>query len=203
MEGKRDRAIVKQGLKLAVMKAILGAAAAVVAMVLMRFLGKGEMTVAVLIGVVPGMSERSLRKLVVGGVLGFIGYNVGARVGAALAGSFSGVPLGHWAVIGAFIGLTAGMARHPGQWFSFRFIVWWFGGIGGAVLGFLFGIMGDIGGFFTIPAYELPFFYYMREVSLLCAGLFINFGVGVASALASAMDNALWRVARVVERVET
>ncbi|RJP66014.1 MAG: hypothetical protein C4532_16620 [Candidatus Abyssobacteria bacterium SURF_17] len=202
MEGKRDRVVVKQGIRLAIMKAILGAAAAIVAMMLMRLFGWSEITVAVCIGLVPGISEKSLRKALAGAVLGFVGYSVGARVGATLARSFSGVPLGHWAVVGAFIGLTAGMVRQPGQWFSFRFIVWWLGCVWGIVLGLVFGIMGDIGGFFTIPAYELPLFYYMREVSLICAGVFINLGVAVASVLASVIDNALSRVARSVERAE-
>lgn len=187
---------------MAAVKAILGAAAAVVAMALMRPFGMGEITVAVLIGLVPGIAEKSVPKVIVGAVLGLVGYSVGARVGATLARSFSGVPLGHWAVVGAFIGLTAGMVRQPGQWFSFRFRVWWLGCACGAVLGFLFGIMGDIGGFFTIPAYELPLFYYMREVSLICAGIFINLGVAIALVLASVIANALWRGARSVERSE-
>jgi hypothetical protein len=203
MQGRSDRTVVKQGLKLLLVRVILGAAAAGAAMALMRAVDRGEILVALFVGLVPGIVEKSFRKLVAGAVLALIGYGVGARVGVFIAKSASGVPLGHWAITGAFIGMTAGISRKPGQWFSFRVVVRSFGIVYGFVLGMVFGLMGDIGGFFTIPAYNLPLFYYMREVSLVCAGVFINLGVGVACILTASLDNGLWRVARAVEKAET
>ncbi len=202
MQGTRDRAVVKQGLKLLLVRIILGAAAAGAAIALMRVVNRGEILVALFVGLVPGIVDRSLKKLVAGAVLGLVGYNVGARVGVLIAKSASGVPLGHWAITGAFIGMTAGISRKPGQWFSFRVMVRSFGIVYGFVLGLIFGVMGDIGGFVTIPAYKLPLFYYMREVSLVCAGVFINLGVGVACILTASLNNGLWRVARAVEKIE-
>lgn len=202
MERRSDREVVKQGLKLLLVRVILGAAAAGAAMALMRVVDKGEILVALLVGLVPGIVDKSLKKLVAGAVLALIGYGAGARVGVLVAKSASGVPLGHWAITGAFLGMTAGISRTPGQWFSFRVVVRSFGIVFGFVLGLAFGLMGDIGGFFTIPAYKLPLFYYMREVSLVCAGVFINLGVGIACIITASLDNGLWRVARAVEKTE-
>ncbi len=202
MESQRDRIAVKQGIRLLIAKVILGAVAAGLAMLLMRAVGIGEIAVALLIGIVPGVTERSLKKFLAGVVLALIGYMVGAMAGLNIAKIMSGVPLGHWAVTGAFIGLTAGISGKPGQWFSFRVIVWTLGALYGFVFGLVFGVLGDIGGFLITQAPAMPLFYYSREVSLLCAGVFINFGVALATIAAASVDNGLWRVARIVERVE-
>jgi hypothetical protein len=201
MEIERDRTVVKRGLKLLLGKVILGAAAAVAAMALMRVLDTGEIVVALFIGLVPGLAERSLKKLVAGALLGAVGYLAGARVGALVAKSASGIPLGHWAVTGAFIGATAGFSRKPGQWFSFRIVVWSLGAAYGFLLGLIFGAVGDIAGFLTVPAHSLGLFYYMREVSLLCAGVFVSLAAAIAGVLSASVDNALWRVARAVEKL--
>ena len=204
MEGTRDREIVKRGIMLLVAKVILGALAAGAAMLLMRMVGNREVIVALFIGLVPGIAERSLKKLLLGAVLGFVGYTVGARISAAMAKSIiQEVPLGHWAIGGAFIGMTAGVCRSRGQWFSFRVIIWSLGAAYGFVLGLLFGFLGDIGGFFTLPAHSLGLHYYLREVSLLCAGVFINLGAALAAILAASLDNGLLRVARAVEQAES
>jgi len=204
MEGTRDREIVKRGIMLLVAKVILGALAAGAAMLLMRMVGNREVIVALFIGLVPGIAERSLKKLLLGAVLGFVGYTVGARISAAMAKSIiQEVPLGHWAIVGAFIGMTAGVCRSRGQWFSFRVIIWSLGATYGFVLGLLFGFLGDIGGFFTLPAHSLGLHYYLREVSLLCAGVFINLGAALAAILAASLDNGLLRVARAVEQAES
>jgi hypothetical protein len=204
MQGKRDRETVKQGIKLLIAKVILGALAAAAAILLMRLVGRREILVALFIGLVPGIVEGSRKKLVYGVVLGLIGYSVGARVSAAVAKSFiEEVPFGHWAIVGAFIGMTAGISRSPGQWFSFRFVGWSLGAMYGFALGFVFGSLGDIGGFLTFSAQGLGMHFYMREISLLCAGVFINLGAGLAAILAASLDNGLLRVARVIEEAET
>jgi hypothetical protein len=184
MQEQKEAVPPRHGLKLLGVKVLLGAAAAVFAMILMRAAGGGEFMVALAVGLVPGIAERSPKKLLAGAVLGLVGYSIGARVGFLVAKSASGVPLGHWATTGAFIGATAGIRRHSDQPASARVA----GGILGIFFGFVFGLMGDIGGFFTIPAYKLPLFYYLREVSLLCAGIFINLGAGLASMLAVAIE---------------
>jgi hypothetical protein len=185
MEDINDRTPVKHGFKLLGIKILLGAAAAIVAMGMMRIFGGGEILVALLIGLVPGLAERSWKKLFGGAALALIGYSVGARIGYLVAKSASGVPLGHWAVTGAFIGMTAGIRKFSDQSSSSRIV----GTVFGFILGFIFGIMGDIGGFFTVPANGLPLFYYLREVSLLCAGIFINLGAALAAMLALAIAN--------------
>ncbi len=200
MQTERDRAVVKRGLLLLVVKVILGALAAAAAMVLMRVAGSGEILVALFIGMVPGVAERSLKKLVAGALFAVVGYTLGARIGVLVAKSASGVPLGHWAVTGAFIGMTAGISRKRGQWFSFRIVVWSLGAAYGFVLGLVFGVIGDIAGFFTVPTHFLGLYYYMREVSLLCAGIFVSLAAAVASILSASVDNGLWRVARAVEK---
>jgi hypothetical protein len=200
MQTNSDRTVVKTGLKLLLVKIILGAAGAAAAMALMRVLSAGEILVALFIGLVPGVAERSVKKLVVGALLGVVGYIVGARVGMLVAKSASGIPLGHWALTGAFIGMTAGISRKPGQWFSFRIVVWSLGAVYGFLFGLVFGIIGDIAGFLTVPMHSLGLFYYMREVSLMCAGIFISLGTAVADILSASIDNGLRRVARAIEK---
>ncbi|RJP19155.1 MAG: hypothetical protein C4520_13270 [Candidatus Abyssobacteria bacterium SURF_5] len=178
MQGAQPAA--RHGLKLLGVKLILGIAAAFVAMAILRLFGGSELIVALCIGLVPGIAERSARKIVGGALLAVIGYQVGAHVGLAISKSASGVPLGHWAITGAFIGMTAGIRRFPGQAASSRIT----GGASGFILGLIFGIFGDIAGFLTISAPNLPLFYYLREVSLLCAGFFINFACALATMLA-------------------
>ena len=204
MNGKRDRSVIRHGFKLLILKAILGGLAAVIAMLLMRIVGSREILVAFFIGLIPGIAEKSPKKVVYGVVLALVGYAVGARVSAALAEKIiQEVPFGHWAIVGGFIGMTAGISRTKGQWFSFRFLVWTLGAFYGFVFGLIFGFLGDIGGFLTIPFGEsLGLHYYLREVSLLCAGVFINIGAALAAMLADALNNGLWRVARAVEQVE-
>ena len=99
------------GFKLLCLKLILGAVAAIVGLILMRVLGGAEFVVATLIGIVPGLAEKSAKKAVAGAALGFVGYYVGAHVGAAAGAAawnpLGGVPLFHWSVTGGFIGLTS------------------------------------------------------------------------------------------------
>ncbi len=200
MEERRDRAIVKHGLKLLLVKVILGGVAAVAAMLLMRAVGNREILVALFIGLVPGIAERSLKVSLYGAAFAVIGYAVGGTVSAAIAKrGIEEIPLGHWAIVGGFIGMTAGISRSPGQWFSFRFVIWSLGAAYGFVLGLIFGFIGDIGGFFAIRADNLPFFYYYKEVSFICAGVFINLVVALVSIITASLDNGLWRVARAVE----
>lgn len=191
MERNSERGSAVHGLKLLGEKLLLGAGAAVLAMAIMRVVGGGEILVALLIGLVPGAAERSLKKLIGGAVLALVGYSVGARIGLLVARSTSGVPLGLWAVTGAFIGATAGIRRLPAQSSASRTS----GFAAGILLGGLFGIMGDIGGFFTVPASGLPLFYYLREVSLLCAGVFINLAAALACMLALAVERRVSRAA--------
>ena len=109
-----------RGFKLLCLKLALGALAAGIGMLLMRLVGGGEIVVALLIGLVPGIAEKSVKKIVAGGILGAIGYLVGARVGYAIAAAGPGVPFGHWATTGAFIGLASGLSRMEGRFLSPR-----------------------------------------------------------------------------------
>jgi len=79
MEEMRGSAADGGGFKLLGVKLILGALAAIVGMILMRILGGAEFVVAILIGIVPGIAERSAKKAAAGAVLGLVGYFVGAR----------------------------------------------------------------------------------------------------------------------------
>jgi len=188
----------RHGFKLLIAKVILGALAACVAMLLMRVFNTGEILVAFFIGAVPGIAERSPKKLAAGALLGIVGYVAGANVGKFTARMTAGVPLGHWAVVGAFVGITVGITRHPGQSFSSRAV----GIASGIVLGLVFGISGDIGGFLTVPASSrlgLDLFLYLREVSLVCAGVFINLAAALASMLAIALSRRAQRAAATVE----
>jgi hypothetical protein len=184
------------------MKLILGALAAIVGMVLMRILGGAEFVVAVLIGIVPGLVEKSPKKAVAGAALGFVGYFVGAQVGAAVGDSGQGVPFGHWAVTGGFIGLTSAISRREGLWRSPRFLATFLGACLGFFLGFLFGFLGDIAGLaltFTVP--NLPSFIYMRvtEFSLVCAGIFINLAAAAGSGLEAKLDKKTLQAAETAE----
>jgi hypothetical protein len=180
------------GFKLLFLKMGLGALAAVVGMLLMRLIGGGEIVVAVLIGLVAGLAERSRNKALAGVVLGVVGYMVGAQVGAAVAASGQGVPFGHWAVTGAFIGLASGMSRIKDGLFPARPLALIAGAICGLILGAILGFTGDIAGLaavFTIS--DLPSFIYMNttEISLFMAGIFINLGAGLASGLTGRLEN--------------
>jgi hypothetical protein len=174
-----------RGFKLLCVKLVLGAVAALVGMALMRLIGGGEILVAILIGLVPGIAERSTKKIVAGAILGLVGYTVGAQVGHAVARSVEGVPLGHWAVTGAFIGLTSGMSRIEGKWLSPRPLASFVGAICGLILGGLFGALGDLAGLLAaFSSSELAFYHlYIRETSLLLAGIFVNLGFALASGL--------------------
>jgi len=185
MMAELEQAHKRRGFRMLGVQVLLGAAAAVAGMTIIRMVGGSEIVVALMIGLVPGVSERSIKKLLGGAVLAVVGYSVGAQVGMLVARSASGVPLGHWAITGAFIGLTAGIRRFPEQGSFSRFT----GASAGFILGLVFGILGDIGGFFTIPASDLPLFFYLREISLLCAGIFINLAAGIASLLTAALHN--------------
>ena len=178
------------GFKLLCAKLLLGGVAAVIGMALMRVIGGGEIIVALLIGLVPGIAERSTKKIVAGAVLAVIGYYVGAQVGNAIAKSGQGVPFGHWAVTGAFIGLTSGFSRIEGKWLSPRPLASIIGAICGLILGFAFGFSGDIAGLAaTFTSSEMAFYhFYMREISLLCAGIFINLGSALASGLTALLE---------------
>ncbi len=205
MKGMRDRAIIKNSLLLLIVKVVLGGVAAAAAIALMRVVGNKEVIVALFIGIVPGLAERSIKKIIFGALLGCIGYFVGARVASALAPKLidEAVPIGHWAIVGGFIGMTAGISRRPGQWFSFRFLLFSVGAVYGFVLGLIFGLLGDLGGFMTVLAIEeTPLMYYAREVSLICAGVGINLAAAIASIPLGTLDNGLWRVARAVEKAE-
>lgn len=193
MEETTERAAGIRGFKLLCLKLVLGALAAVVGMALMRVLGGGEIIVAILIGLVPGIAERSARKAVAGAILGLVGYLVGAQVGLAVARAGQGVPFGHWAITGAFIGLTSGLSRIEGKWLSPRPLASILGALLGLMLGGVFGLLGDMAGLMTaISATEMAFYhFYVREISLLCAGIFINLG----SALASGLEGMLERKA--------
>ena len=85
MEARRDRAVVKHGLRLLIIKAVLGGAAATAAMLLMRVVGSREVLVALFIGLVPGIAERSLKMLLYGAVFAIVGYVVGGHISAAIA----------------------------------------------------------------------------------------------------------------------
>ncbi len=201
---KRDREAVKRGLKLLPVKMLLGAVAAIGGMLLFRVVGSREILVACFIGLVPGVSERSLKKFFYGVVFALAGYLIGGQISALLAKRLvPEVPFGHWAITGAFIGMTAGISTRKGQWFSFRFVLLSLGALWGFWLGFIFGILGDIGGFLTVSFEKFNLFYYMREVQLVFAGVFISLGAGIASILTLPLDNGLWRVARVVEGAES
>ncbi len=191
------------GLKLLCLKLILGALAAIVGLGLMRVLGGAEFVVAVLIGIVPGMAEKSPKKAGAGAVLGLVGYFVGARVGLAVGGT-EGIPFGHWAVTGGFIGLTGGISRREGLWRSPRPGATLLGAACGFFLGFLFGFLGDIFGValtFTISG--LPAFIYMRvtEISLVCAGIFINLAAAAGSGLEARFDKEAPQASETAEKL--
>ena len=204
MVGERDRIVVKRSLKLLILKVILGGVAAVAAMLLMRVVGSREVIVALFIGLVPGIVERSLKKFLYGAAFAIIGYIIGGRISGALAKTIiQELPLGHWAIVGGFIGMTAGIAHSKGQWFSFRFVIWSLGAAYGFILGAVFGFLGDVGGFLTMTSGEsLGLHLYVREISLLCAGVFLNFGAALTCILTDSLDHGLWRVARAVEEAE-
>jgi len=190
MEETTERAAGIRGFKLLCLKLVLGALAAVVGMALMRLIGGGEIIVAILIGLVPGIAEKSTKKVVAGATLGLVGYLVGAQVGLAVARAGQGVPFGHWAITGAFIGLTSGMSRLEGKFLSPRPLATVAGALCGLVLGGVFGFSGDIVGLLTsFGASEMSFFsFYMREVSLGCAGVLINLGAALASGLEGLLE---------------
>jgi hypothetical protein len=189
------------GFKLLCIKLILGAVAAIVGVVLMRIIGGGEIIVALLIGLVPGIAERSLKKIIAGAILGLVGYTVGAQVGNAVARSTEGVPLGHWAITGAFIGLTSCISRVEGKWLSPRPLASVVGAVCGLILGALFGVLGDLGGLLAaFTSSELAFYHlYIRETSLLLAGIFINFGSAMASGLTGRLERKAESTAETAE----
>lgn len=198
MEKTPEIVTARHGFTLLIVKVILGAVAAGTAMLLIRAFNTGEILVAFFIGAVPGIAERSPKKLAAGALLGIVGYVAGANVGTLIARMAAGVPLGHWAVVGAFVGITAGIPRHPGQSVSSRAV----GIAGGVVLGLVFGVLGDIGGFLTVPLsghLGVDLFLYLREVSLACAGVFINLAAALASMLAMAASRRTQRVASAAE----
>ncbi len=205
MGKKRFHVVNRHNLFLLLLKMILGAVAAGVAMLLMRVVGSREVLVAFFIGLVPGIVEKSPKKIVYGAIFGIIGYAVGARVGTVLAKSIiQEVAIGHWAIVGGFIGLTAGISRNKEQWFAFRFILWSLGAFYGFIFGLILGLFGDVGGYLAIPlAGKLGLHYYTREICFLCAGIFINLGVAIAGMLTSALDDGLLRVAKIVEKAES
>ncbi|MBI4831427.1 MAG: hypothetical protein HY801_07710 [Candidatus Lindowbacteria bacterium] len=191
MQAKPDSVAVERSAKALIAKAILGGVAAATAMLLMRVIGSREVLVALFIGLVPGIAEKSFRKVAAGAILGIFGYVVGARISLVIARSLFGVPLGLWSVTGAFIGLTAGIL-YAAQSTPFRLSIRLRGCVYGFLFGLMFGILGDIGGYFTIVANRLGFgfglFYYMTEFSLLCAGIFINLGVALATAFSESSN---------------
>jgi hypothetical protein len=178
------------GFKLLCAKLFLGGVAAVIGMALMRIIGGGEILVAILIGLVPGIAERSTKKIVAGAILGLIGYIVGAQVGNAVAKVVEGVPFGHWVITGAFIGLTSGISRIEGKWLSPRPLASFLGAFCGMILGGVFGFLGDSAGLLaTFTSSEMTFYhFYMRETSLLLAGIFVNFGSALASGLTGRLE---------------
>lgn len=202
MEPMRDRAIIKQGILLLVVKTILGGGAAAAALGLMSVVGSYEIIVAVLIGLVPGIVEKSKKKFLYGILFGALGYKVGGMISASVAREFlfEEIPMGHWALVGGFIGMTAGISRRPGQWLSFKLILWSIGAVLGFIFGLVFGVLGDIGGFFALRFDIFPM--HMREISLMCAGIFINLGAGIAAIFTDSLDNGLWRVARATEKIK-
>lgn len=205
MEGKNGGGTVKGGLKLLGTKLVLGAVAAVVGMLLLRVFGAGEIIVALLIGLVPGIAERSAKKAVAGAILAIVGYTVGARIGISVAKSGQGVPFGHWAVTGAFIGLTSAMARAEGKWVSPRPVAPVLGALLGLILGAAFGLLGDMAGLLAaISSSEIAFYhFYIREISLLCAGIFINLGAGLASGLEGKLESKARKAPETAEPAET
>jgi hypothetical protein len=204
MEEKHGGAAVIHHILMLLLKVLLGGIAAVVGILLMRVVGSREVIVALLIGLVPGIVDKSPKKIICGAVFAVIGYTIGARVGTALAKNIiQEVAIGHWALVGGFIGMTAGLSRNKGQWFSFRFILWSLGAVYGFVFGLVLGLPGDIAGYLLIPVSEgIGLLYYTREINLVFAGVFINLGVGIAGILTGALDNGLWRVAQAVEKTE-
>jgi hypothetical protein len=190
MEEMSGSAVAGGGFKLLGVKLILGALAAIVGMILMRILGGAEFVVAILIGIVPGIAERSPKKAAAGAVLGLVGYFVGARAGVAVAKAAQGVPFGHWAITGGFIGLTSGISRREGLWRSPWPRATLLGAGCGFILGAIFGFLGDIAGLLAVFAFPIPSFLYMRttELSLLCAGIFINLGAAAGSGLEARLD---------------
>jgi hypothetical protein len=167
-----------------------GEQAAVIGMALMRIIGGGEVIVALLIGLVPGITEKAPKKIVAGAVLAVIGYYVGAQVGNAVAKPFQGVPLGHWATTGAFIGLTSGISRLEGKWLSPRPLASLVGAVFGLIFGGVLGALGDLAGLLAaFTSSELAFYHlYIRETSLLLAGIFINLGSALASGLTGRLE---------------
>lgn len=197
MEEAREHEAIKHGFQLLLIKVIIGGLAAVVAMVVMRVVGNHEVLVALLIGLSPGLAEKSLKKLVYGAILGTAGFIIGGHISAIMAKSIiQEVPLGHWAIVGGFIGITAGILRSSDEGFSFRSAGWSRGGIAaGIIICLIFGFLGDIGGILAIMANQGTLVYYMREVSLLCAGVFINLGAALASMFATWLYNKRARAA--------
>jgi hypothetical protein len=205
MEGTQDRASVKKNLLLLIVKVLLGGAAATFAIALMRVVGNKEVIVALFIGLVPGLAEKSIKKAILGALFGCIGYFIGARVASALAPMLihEAVPVGHWAVVGGFVGMTVGISRKPDQWPSFRFMLFSLGAVYGFALGLVFGLLGNTGGYMAVLALgETPLMYYAGEISLICTGMSINLAAAIASIPLGALDNGLWRVARAVEKAE-
>jgi hypothetical protein len=179
-----------RGFKLLCVKLVLGAIAALVGIAVMRIIGGGEILVAILIGLVPGIAEKSTKKTVAGAILGLVGYIVGGQVGHAVARVVEGVPFGHWMVTGAFIGLTSGISRTGDRWLSPRPLATFLGAFCGLILGAVFGFLGDGAGLLAaFTSSELAFYHlYMRESSLLLAGIFINFGSALASGLTASLE---------------
>ena len=205
MEEKSGSGTAIVGFKLLLLKMALGAVVAGIGMALMRVLGGVEIIVAILVGLVPGLAERSGKKAVAGAVLAAVGYIVGAQVGGAVARSGEGVPFGHWAVTGAFIGLTSGLSRMEGRLLPARPLALIVGAICGLILGGILGFPGDIAGLAAVFSIsDLPSFIYMRttEVSLLCAGIFINLGAGLASGLEGRLEKKAESASEAAEPAE-
>ena len=197
MEEAHEHEVIKHGFRLLLIKVILGGVAAAVAMAMMRVVGHHELLVALLIGLVPGLAEKSLKKLGYGAILGVVGFVIGGRISAIMAKSIiEEVPFGHWAIVGGFIGITAGILRSSDEGFSFRSVGWSPAGIvAGIILCLILGFLGDIGGFLAIASNKAPLVLHMREVSLMCAGVFINLGAALASMLAMWLYNRRGRMA--------
>ena len=205
MEERSNSGTAIGGFKLILLKMALGAVAAVAGMLLMRLVGGGGIIVAVLIGLAAGLAERSRNKALAGVVLAVVGYMVGAQVGGAVAGSGDGVPFGHWAVTGAFIGLASGLSRMEGRLLPARPLALIVGAICGLILGGILGFPGDIAGLAAVFSIsDLPSFIYMRttEVSLLCAGIFINLGAGLASGLEGRLEKKAESASEAAEPAE-
>lgn len=150
-------------------KIILGFAASLLSVAIIYMLNRGGIYIAwapilaaAIIGTVAGVAEKSGGKIVLGLILGCIGWISGELFSRLLFHSIA-----TWIFVGGFIGLTAGiLEKSPLSM------------IGGILLGAMGGLVGVAAGLSTI-AVESWGRFDMQAMSIITAGISISLLLGL------------------------